>query len=118
MDEIDNVNSPQMTESGKATVRAISSAEQAYGIANALELANKDRNDLNAVILKKYNGGQPYDPKDLQDNLEDWRSNAPTGFMSSIVDRITPSPIQAIDAARYLTSASLCDKYEESEKKS
>lgn len=118
MNEIDNVNSPQMSESGKVTLRAITSAEQAYGISNSLETGNKERNLLNATIDKKYNGGQPYNPKDLSDNAENWRSNAPTGFMSSIVDRITPSPMQAIDAARYLTSATLSNKSEESEKKS
>lgn len=118
MDETDNINSPEMSESGEVTVRAITSAEQAYGIASRLEKANEDRNRLNAVILKKYNGGQPYEPSDLKANAEDWRSNAPTGFMSSIVDRITPSPIQAIDSARYLTAASLCQNNAEAEAKS
>lgn len=113
-----NVNSPAMDESGKVTRKAISSSEQAYGIASKLELDNKERNELNAIILKKYNGGQPYVPSDLKANSEDWRSNAPTGFMSSIVDRITPSPMQAIDGARYLTSATLDDASPEAEKKS
>lgn len=41
---------------------------------------------------------------------ENWRSNFPTGFLASIVDRVTPAPIKIIEAARYLTSARLSDK--------
>lgn len=116
-DESTNINNPELDDSGKVTRRSITSKDQAYGIARQLEDNNRDRNNLNSIILRKYNGGQPYDPEALKANLEDWRSNAPTGFMSGIVDRITPTPMQAIDSARYLTSAKLYDG-DDSDKKS
>lgn len=114
----DYPSNPELSASGKVTRPAISSPEQAYAIAARLEQSNIERNKLSATILRKYNGGQPHDQSALAANLELWRSNAPTGFMSGIVDRITPAPIQAIDSARYLTSAKLSDKDPESEKKS
>lgn len=114
----DRVNSPELSVTGKVTRKAISSPEQAYSMAVKMEKNNQERNDVDAIILKKYNGAQPYEPSALRAAQEDWRSNAPTGFMSGIVDRITPAPQQAIDAARYLTSASLNTGTPEDERKS
>lgn len=111
-------NSPELSSSGKATRKAITSSDQAYAMATHLEKGNEERNKIDAIVLKKYNGGLPYEKTALAASLESWRSNASFGAMSGIVDRITPTPIQAIDAARYLTSASLTPESPESDKKS
>jgi len=101
------LNTTQVSESGKVTQRAILNGEQAWRVYSEIEKANQERNQTDAVIWNKYNDGQPFDPKALADTGQANRYNFPTGFMSSIIDRVTPVPVSIIDSARYLTSASL-----------
>lgn len=102
-----SINTPDISPAGKIRRPAIRDGAQAYSIATHLEQANSTRNTVNATIWNKYNGGQPYDPQAMSDSGQSNRYNFPTGFLSSIVDRITPTPIGIIDTARYLTSAML-----------
>lgn len=109
----DGVNTPdlEVTKTGvKANRSSISDGKQAHSIAKALETASTERNTRDAAIWKKYNNSQPFLPSDLVAAGESWRSNFPTGFLSSIVDRVTPAPIKIIESARYLTSAKLAAK--------
>jgi hypothetical protein len=103
------LNTTQVSDQVKVTQRAIIDGAQAWRVFSEIEKANQERNTTDAVIWNKYNDGQPFDPKALADAGQSNRYNFPTGFMSSIVDRVTPVPIAIIDSARYLTSASLCN---------
>lgn len=114
-----NVNSPKLDpKTLKPDRRAITDGKQAIEIAKTLEKNNEKRNQTDAIIWKKYNGGQPFNPSDLEAAGEDWRNNFPTGFLSGIVDRVVPAPVQTIDSARYLTSAALNAKDQSAQQKS
>lgn len=103
------LNTTQVSSQVKVTQRAILNGEQAWNIFSTIENDNKERNGTDAIIWNKYNDGQPFDPAALGATGQSNRYNFPTGFMSSIVDRVTPVPVSIIDQARYLTSASLCN---------
>jgi hypothetical protein len=105
------INTPELDpKTLKSERRSISDGAQAYDVAKSLETENSDRNKVNATIWRKYNGGTPFNQDDLKNAQQLWRCNFSTGFMSGIVDRVVPAPIQVIDAARYLTSVSLNTK--------
>lgn len=101
------VNTPDIDpKTGKVRRAAISSAEQAHRLCDQMFNPSSERNRMNATIAKKYADSPPYESK----SIEDWRHNFPTGFLSGIINRIVPTPVAAIDQAKYLTSARLDEK--------
>jgi hypothetical protein len=103
-----STNSPEITSDLNAKVRAITSKEQALAIANKLESDQSARNNIEAIVDRKFNGDLPFNPATLKANEESWRYNFSTQFMAGIVTKIIPAPVSMIDSSRYLTSASLC----------
>ena len=99
--------STQISKQVTITQRSIIDGVQAWKIAEETEHQNFHRNETDALIWNKYGEGQPYDPQALKSSGQGNRYNFPTGFMSSIIDKVTPTPCKIIDSARYLTSASL-----------
>src|ERR1044071_8485946 len=95
------INNPDLTKDVKVQIKAITDEKQAYTIAENLRTANQDRNKTDAIIYSKYSGSPPYDDNALRQAGQSERYNFPTGFLASIVDRVTPVPIQLIDSARY-----------------
>lgn len=101
------LNATQVSKEVKVIQRAVLDGAQAWRIYEEIEKANQERNSTDAIIWNKYNDGQPFDAGALKATGQGNRYNFPTGFMSSIVDKVTPVPVGIIDSARYLTSASL-----------
>lgn len=99
--------STQVSKDVKIIQRSIIDADQAWRIYSKIEHDNNDRNITDALLWNKYSGGQPFLQQALDQSGQGNRYNFPTGFMSSIIDRVTPVPVSIIDSARYLTSASL-----------
>lgn len=104
----DAPNNPDIDiETGRIRQRAVKNAKQAFSIAKNLERANRKRDAKNADICKKYNGDQPFNAAKLKAAGQDWRNNANTEFMASIVDRKVPEFVNMIESARVLTNAAL-----------
>jgi hypothetical protein len=102
------LNSPQMEDSGKITVRAVSSASQAWEICKGLRKRGEDfRNKRNAVIMEKYNGQAPFSAKDLGKSNQGWRNNYTTHTLASVIDRILPQFKEIIKRSKYLLNARL-----------
>lgn len=99
--------STQVSKEVKITQTSILDGAQAWKMFEETEKQNQIRNETDSLIWNKYNEGQPYDPVALRNSGQGNRYNFPTGFMSAIVDKVTPVPCKIIDQARYLTSASL-----------
>lgn len=105
----------QMTEESKTgdtidpetlkVKRTFKNAEQAYSSYKRLKQANVERNRKNQMIAKKLNNEPPYNPKKLESMGQNWRSNRPTGFLSTMVSRIQPPFKQVIEQAPVLTYA-------------
>lgn len=118
MDDIQGTtNNPDLSSSMKARVRAISSGGQAMAIANKLQTDQTSRNNLEAVVDRKFNGDLPWSQKQLNDQGEKWRHNFSTGFMAGIVNKVVPVPVGMIDQAKFLTSSEICSDTEDSERK-
>ena len=83
--------------------RTFRNAEQAYSAYRRLKQQNVERNRKNALIQKKLNNEPPYSAKKLESMGQNWRSNRPTGFLSTMVSRIQSPFKQVIESSTSLT---------------
>lgn len=84
--------------------------EQAYQTYKNFVTDNRERNAKNAAIARKLNGEQPWNPRKLKAAGQSWRSNRPTGFMSSLMKRLAPPYKQVIDQLPLLTYSKFSDE--------
>jgi hypothetical protein len=85
--------------------RTFKDAQQAHSAYRRLKQQNVERNRKNQLIQKKLNNEPPYHPKKLESMGQNWRSNRPTGFLSTMVSRIQPPFREVIEQAATLTFA-------------
>jgi hypothetical protein len=85
--------------------RTFKDATQAHSAYRRLKQQNVERNRKNQMIQKKLNLEPPYSNKKLESMGQNWRSNRPTGFISTMVSRIQPPFRQVIETAATLTYA-------------
>lgn len=83
--------------------RTFRDAAQAFSAYKRLKTQNVERNRKNQLIQKKLNNEPPYAQKKLESMGQNWRSNRPTGFLSTMVSRIQPPFKQVIEASQTLT---------------
>jgi hypothetical protein len=108
-----NFNQPKLSREGRAENKPIETALQAYQVYLRFKKQNRARANRNKLIADKYNGESPYDPKDLEEQAQGWRSNVSTLFLASIVDRVTPRFTEAVHDIKYLTASELPDTYDD-----
>lgn len=89
---------------------AVLSFDQAYQTYKNFVTDNRERNNKNAAIARKINGEQPWNPRKLRSAGQAWRSNRPTGFMSSLIKRLTPPYKQVVDQLPLLTYSRFSDQ--------
>lgn len=77
--------------------RVFRDTQQAYSAYRRLKQQNAERNRKNQLIQKKLNNEPPYQQKKLESMGQSWRSNRPTGFLSTMVGRIQPPFRQVIE---------------------
>lgn len=82
---------------------ALLTSEQAYTTYKTLVQDNRERNRKNSAVARKRDGEQPWSPTKLKAAGQGWRSNRPTGFMNSLLKRLTPPYKQIIDQLPKLT---------------
>jgi hypothetical protein len=85
--------------------RTFKDATQAHAAYRRLKQQNVERNRKNQLIQKKLNLEPPYSNKKLDSMGQNWRSNRPTGFLSTMVSRIQPPFKEVIETAPTLTYA-------------
>ena len=83
--------------------RTFKDSQQAHSAYRRLKQQNVERNRKNQLIQKKLNNEPPYQPKKLESMGQNWRSNRPTGFLSTMVSRIQPPFKEVIEQAPTLT---------------
>ena len=83
--------------------RTFKDTAQAHSAYRRLKQQNVERNRKNQLIQKKLNNEPPYSAKKLESMGQNWRSNRPTGFLSTMVSRIQPPFKQVIEQAPTLT---------------
>lgn len=97
--------------------RAIKEIKDVHDICKKLVSDNDERNKKDAEITKKLNDEAPFKHRELTESGQGWRSNRSTGFMSSLIKRMSPQYKQAVDQARLLTSARLQETGAKAEQK-
>lgn len=113
------VNNPELDEECKPTIRAISSADQAFQISKRQKDAfQRNRMGRNAQIMAQYGGRAPFDSKKLENSGQLWRNNFSTGNLSSVIDRAIPSFKGAISNSKYVTLSKLPEAMVDAERKS
>jgi hypothetical protein len=101
------VNDPQLDAAGRGGKRAITDPLQAANIVRRLEYENRDRNLKNARIMAKYNSERPYRPGELHSEGLGWKSNFSTKPLASLIDKVSPRFLNALDSLKSFTSSSL-----------
>lgn len=105
LDVVDpNIGNEQTIDKDTLQVRrTFKDATQAHSAYRRLKQQNVERNKKNQMIQKKLNLEPPYNNKKLESLGQNWRSNRPTGFLSTMVSRIQPPFRQVIETAQTLT---------------
>ena len=101
----DNGNLDTVNKDTLQVRRTFKDATQAHAAYRRLKQQNVERNKKNQLIQKKLNNEPPYSNKKLESMGQNWRSNRPTGFISTMVSRIQPPFRQVIENAPTLTFA-------------
>ena len=101
----DNGNLDVVNKDTLQVRRTFKDATQAHAAYRRLKQQNVERNRKNQLIQKKLNNEPPYQAKKLESMGQNWRSNRPTGFLSTMVSRIQPPFRQVIESAATLTYA-------------
>jgi hypothetical protein len=104
-----SINAPKIesTRTLRATVRAISDVDQVYRLCESMFDPNSDRNRKNGILADLLNAAPPYGPKEHKEKGQGYRHNFSTGFLPGVVDPVVTAPVDIIDNAQFLTSASL-----------
>ena len=108
------IQSPDISESGKPRNKSIKDAGQARDIIRNHQQAGRDRQIVNARLISKYNSTKPYDQCKLDADGTGWRSNFSTQPMAQAIEKAFPRYTQAIDALKYFTDSSLPSSWENS----
>ncbi len=107
-----------LDKKGKPIRRAVQTIDQAKLVLSRLVEINRRRHLVAARILAKYNSERPYDPDELEKLALSWRQNFSSKAFASLVERVFPRLSEAVHAAKYLTSATLSNKWVNSTQKS
>lgn len=74
--------------------------------------ANRDANIVNGRILAKYNAERPYNQAKMESEGLGWRQNFTTKPLPLMIEKVAPRFVEVVQGLKYLTNASLSDKWE------
>jgi len=111
------IQSPQIDKSGEPTQRAIRDIGMARDVTRTIIQANRTRQVVNSRILAKYNAERPYDSHRLEAEGLGWKQNFTTKPLPLMIEKVAPRFCDAVKGMKYLTNASLGDRWEKSSEK-
>jgi hypothetical protein len=109
--------SPKINTSGKPTQHSIRDIQMARDVVKTVIMAGRNRSIVNSRILAKYNAERPYDAYKLEAEGLGWRSNFTTKPLPSMIEKVAPRFVSIVDGLKYLTDASLSNKWQASQVK-
>jgi hypothetical protein len=112
------VQSPMIDAKGTPTQRAIKDAAQAMDVIRTIIAANKTRQVVNSRILAKYNAERPFDSVRMEAEGLGWKQNFTTKPLPLWMEKVAPRFCEAVAGVKYLTDATLSNKWEKSTEKS
>ena len=111
------IQSPAIDKAGKPTQKSIRDVGMARDVVKTVIMAGRNRSIVNSRILAKYNAERPYDAYKLEAEGLGWRSNFTTKPLPSMIEKVAPIFVAAIDAMKYFTNSSLSRKWQNSSEK-
>ncbi len=106
------ISSPQIDAKGKPTAHSIRDVSQAREVVRTIIQASRQRSIINSRILAKVNAERPYDSVKLEAEGLGWKQNFTTKPLETIVSKVAPRFVQAVQGLKYLTDSSLSSKWE------
>jgi hypothetical protein len=89
----------------------------ARDVVKTVIMAGRNRSIVNSRILAKYNAERPYDAYKLEAEGLGWRSNFTTKPMPSMIEKVAPRFVTAVDGLKYFTDSSLSNKWQNATEK-
>lgn len=111
------IQSPKIDKKGEPTQHSIKDAAMASDVVKTVMQAGRNRAIVNSRILAKYNAERPYDAYKLEAEGLGWRSNFTTKPLPSMIEKVAPRFVAAVDGLKYLTNSSLSNKWDNAAEK-
>lgn len=112
------IQSPEISSKKKPTKHSIRDVNMAREVVKTVIAAGRNRSIINSRILAKYNAERPYDSCKLEAEGLGWRSNFTTKPLPSMIEKVAPRFVEAIQGLKYFTNSKLGDKWQNSVEKS
>lgn len=111
------IQSPKINSQGEPTQRSIKDIGMARDVIKTVVMAGRNRSIVNSRILAKYNAERPYDSYKLDAEGLGWRSNFTTKPLPSMIEKVAPIFLAAVNNLKYFTDTSLAPKWPNSVEK-
>src|SRR6185295_7780440 len=111
------IQSPAINSKGVPTQHSIRDADMARDVVKTVVMAGRNRSIVNSRILAKYNAERPYDAYKLEAEGMGWRQNFTTKPLPSMIEKVAPRFVAAIDGLKYFTNAQLSNKWQNATQK-
>lgn len=98
-------------KSGEPTQRSIRDFLMASDVVKTVVMAGRNRSIVNSRILAKYNAERPNDAYKLEAEGFGWRSNFTTKPLPTMIEKVAPRFVAAINGLKFFTNASLNHKW-------
>lgn len=105
------ISNPHISDSLKPANRSITSAGMGRDVIKMVIQAGRNRSIVGSRILAKYNAERPHDQYRLESVGEGWRSNFTTKPLPTLIEKVAPRFVAAVDSVLYLTNSSLSNKW-------
>lgn len=113
------IQSPNIPKSGGAAQqRSIKDVAQAKNVVQLIIQASRNRSIVNARIMAKVNAERPYSQSELETFNLGWRQNFTTKPLPSLIEKVAPRYVTAINNLKYFTNVSLPDTFDNCVEKS
>jgi hypothetical protein len=112
------IQSPDIDKEGKPQQKSIRDAGMAADVIKTVVMAGRNRSIVNSRILAKYNAERPFEQAKLEAEGLGWKQNFTTKPLPSMIEKIAPRFMAAVDALKYFTNATLPNRYGNATEKS
>lgn len=109
--------SPDLSSSGKPKQHAIRNACMAADIVKTVIQAGRERSVVNSRIQAKINSERPYNSCKLEAEGLGWKQNFSSKPLPSLVEKVAPRFVEVVNSLKFLTNASLSEKWENATEK-
>jgi hypothetical protein len=110
--------SPKIDSAGEPTQRAIRDAGMARDVVKLIIQAGRNRSIVGSRIMAKFNAERPYDSYRLEAEGLGWKQNFSTKPLPSLIEKVYPRFSLAVESVKYLTDATLSNKWQNNVEKS